>query len=351
MTCQTMPPASDPTAAATAELGPAAAAAALRQVQEMGAAVRAALAPLVVGQESVIEDLLVAVLCGGHCLLEGVPGLAKTLMVKSLARAIDLDCGRVQFTPDLLPSDLLGTDMLMDAPTAGRRMEFRPGPIFQHLVLADEINRAPPKTQSALLEAMQERQVTIGGSVHPLPDPFCVLATRNPIDQEGTYPLPEGQLDRFLMLVQIDYPTRDEEIEVVRRTTGPDDVTTAAVVSRETLVAAKQTVRMIPIGDHLLEEAVRLVRATRPGRGTAPAWLDRLVEYGAGPRGAQALVLAGKARAALAGRPCVTPADLQRSAPAVLRHRIVTRFESVAEGLTADTIIGRLLAEFLGAVG
>ena len=319
--------------------------AALEGVTRLGQQVRSALAAVVVGQHAVIDDLLVSLLCGGHCLLEGLPGLAKTLIVKSLAAATTLDFGRIQFTPDLLPADILGTDILTDQPTGSRRLEFLPGPVFHNVLLADEINRAPPKTQAALLEAMQEGQVTVGGVRHALPAPFFVLATRNPLEQEGTYPLPEGQLDRFLMQVHIDYPTRAEEIDVVRQTTGASGGQVEPVVSRETLAEAQRIVRLIPVAEPVLEQAVELVRASRPDDPCAAGWLKPLVEYGAGPRAAQALVLTAKARAALAGRPCVGREDLQRSAVAVLRHRIVPSFEADAQGVTAAAIVSRLVAE------
>ncbi len=322
------------------------AAAALTTVHRVARDIRAAIAPVVVGQQRVIDELLAGLLCGGHCLLEGVPGLAKTLIVKSLAAATDLDFSRIQFTPDILPADILGTDVLVEGPD-GRRLEFLPGPVFHNVLLADEINRAPPKTQAALLEAMQEGQVTIGGNRHPLPDPFFVLATRNPIEQEGTYPLPEGQLDRFLMLVQIDYPSRDEEIELVRRTTGPDVNAVKMTIDRTTLAMCRQTVRQIPVSEPLLEQAIMLVRASRPGDPLAPGWVKQLVDYGGGPRAAQALVLVAKALAGLEGRPCVGLEDLQRAAHPVLRHRLVLSLAAIADGITAAELVERLLAQRL----
>ncbi len=327
--------------------GPDRAAAALTTVHHVARDVRAAIAPVVVGQPRVIDELLAGLLCGGHCLLEGVPGLAKTLIVKSLAAATDLDFGRIQFTPDILPADILGTDVLVEGAGGGRRLEFLPGPVFHNVLLADEINRAPPKTQAALLEAMQEGQVTIGGNRHLLPDPFFVLATRNPIEQEGTYPLPEGQLDRFLMLVQIDYPSRDEEIELVRRTTGPDVSAVKMAIDRTTLAVCRQTVRQIPISEPLLEQAIMLVRASRPGDPLAPDWVKQLVDYGGGPRAAQALVLVAKALAGLDGRPCVGLEDLQRAAHPVLRHRLILSLAAAADGITAADLVERLLAQRL----
>ena len=327
------------------------AAAALRTVSRLASDVREAIASAVVGQRRVIDELLAGLLCGGHCLLEGVPGLAKTLIVKSLAESTDLDFGRIQFTPDILPADILGTDVLVDRPDAGRRLEFLPGPVFHNVLLADEINRAPPKTQAALLEAMQEGQVTIGGNRHLLPDPFYVLATRNPIEQEGTYPLPEGQLDRFLMLVQIDYPSREEEVELVRRTTGVAPATVSSVIDRETLAECRRTIRQIPVADPLLEQAIMLVRATRPVDPLAPDWAKPLIEYGGGPRAAQALVLVAKALAGLDGRPCVGLEDLQRAAGPVLRHRLVLSLTAAADGITADELVERLLAQLPGHGG
>ena len=327
---------------------PERAAIALATVHRLACDVREAVAPIVVGQRQVIDELLAGLLCGGHCLLEGVPGLAKTLIVKSLAAATDLDFGRLQFTSDILPADILGTDVLVDGAAGRRQLDFLPGPIFHNVLLADEINRAPPKTQAALLEAMQEGQVTVGGNPHLLPDPFYVLATRNPIEQEGTYPLPEGQLDRFLMLVQIGYPSREEEIELVRRTTGSAVGGVSRVIDRDTLAACRLTVRQIPIAEVVLEQAIVLVRASRPGDPLAPGWVGPLIDYGGGPRAAQALVLVAKALAAIDGRPCVGLEDLQRAAVPVLRHRLVRSLVATADGTTTDEIVERLLAERLG---
>jgi len=305
-----------------------------------------ALAPVIVGQQAVLDDMIATLLCGGHCLIEGVPGLAKTLMVKSLADALALDFGRIQFTPDLMPADITGTDVLEDDRAAGtRRLRFLPGPLFKNVLLADEINRAPPKTQSALLEAMQEMQVTVGGECHPLPRPFFVLATRNPIEQEGTYPLPEGQLDRFMVMLRVEYPDRDDEMEIVRRTTGAAQAAVAPVVDREALARAAELVRAIPVAEHVLHAAIDLVRATRPGSSGAPAWMAEQIRYGAGPRASQFLVLFAKAHAALAGRPCVEVHDVLRAAPAVLRHRLVRSFMAESEDISVDSIIDRLLRD------
>ena len=327
-------------------------AAALAEVARFKAAVLAAIDPVLVGQRVVVEGVLAAIVAGGHCLLEGVPGLAKTLLVKSVAQSLALDFGRIQFTPDLLPADITGTDVLdAEEQGPGRRLRFLQGPVFRNVLLADEINRAPPKTQAALLEAMQEGHVTAGGVTHPLPRPFIVLATRNPIEQEGTYPLPEGQLDRFMFLIDVDYPRADEEIEIVRRSTGAEPAPIRPVADRAAVAAAARVVRALPVSEHVLRAAVDLARATRPGTVESPAWLPRLVRYGAGPRASHFLVLAAKAFAALDGRPCAEIRDVRRAAPAVLAHRIVTSFEAESEGVTAGTIVQRLLAEGPGAAG
>ena len=299
----------------------------------------------IVGQRDVLEQLLVAILCRGHVLLEGVPGLAKTLMVRSLARSLSLDFGRIQFTPDLMPADITGTEVLEGDSGGARRHRFVAGPIFCQLLLADEINRSPPKTQSALLEAMQEGQVTAGGTTHPLPRPFIVLATENPIEQEGTYRLPEGQLDRFLAMVRVDYPTPRDELEIVRRTTGCDASESTAVVTPEELAAATALVRAVPMAEHVMAACVDLARATRPTDAAAPPWIGGLVEWGAGPRASQSLAVAAKARAAIAGKPCVELSDVVSVAHPVLRHRLVLSFEARADGMTADAVVDRLLAE------
>ncbi|MFM8636060.1 MAG: AAA family ATPase [Planctomycetia bacterium] len=330
---------------------PAAARASLAEVAAIRERLVTALDPVIVGQHDVIEDLLASLLCGGHCLLEGVPGLAKTLLVRSLAAAIDLGFGRIQFTPDLMPADIIGTDVLEteghdSAEGIGRRhLRFLPGPLFNNVILADEINRAPPKTQSALLEAMQETQVTVGSVRHRLPRPFFVLATRNPIEQEGTYPMPEGQLDRFMMMLTIDYPGREDELEIIRRTTGADEPAVQPVIDRDALARASTLVRAMPVAGHVMEAAIDLVRATRPGTSEAPPWVGHWVRYGAGPRASQFIVLSAKAHAALAGRPCVELGDIHRAAPAVLRHRLVRTFSAETDGISSETIIRRLLAD------
>jgi len=301
---------------------------------------------VIVGQHEVLEQLLLAVLCRGHCLLEGVPGLAKTVMVQTLGQVIDCSVSRVQFTPDLMPSDITGTDLIQEDPETGRRqMEFLPGPLFANLVLADEINRTPPKTQAALLEAMQERRVTCRGRTYELPDPFFVLATQNPIEQEGTYTLPEAQLDRFMFLIKVGYPSHDEEVEILRRTTGTVRPILKRLFTAAELVQLQELVRQVPVADHVLDHAVRLVQATRPGFGDVPD-ATRWVQWGAGPRAGQMLILGGKARALLHGRFHVAGEDLAALARPVLRHRLVLSFAAQAAGLSSDVIVDRIV-EFL----
>src|SRR5580693_1230046 len=294
----------------------------------------------IVGQHDVVEQLLIAVFARGHCILEGVPGLAKTLMVQSLAQSLALDFNRIQFTPDLMPSDITGTEVLYEDRASGaRELRFVTGPIFANLILADEINRTPPKTQAALLEAMQERQVTAGGHRHTLPDPFFVLATQNPIEQEGTYPLPEAQLDRFLFKVFITYPTPEEERRIYRLTTGVDEHEITPMLTGARIMALQRVVRRVPVSDHCLDYAMDLVRATRGPAHGGPAYINDWVAWGAGPRAGQSLILAAKARAALAGRPSVTVDDIRAIALPVLRHRIVINYNAQSSGETSDTII------------
>jgi len=307
------------------------------------AALRSEVGKVIVGQHETVEHLLVGLLAGGHCLLEGVPGLAKTLMVRTLGDAMHLTFKRVQFTPDLMPSDIVGTEILEEDHGTGRRVfRFQKGPVFAHLLLADEINRSPPKTQAALLEAMQERSVTYGGETYPLPRPFFVLATQNPIEQEGTYPLPEAQLDRFLLHLRIDYPSADEELAVLEATTGERQATATPVVGAEEVLLAQTLVRQVHVSRALLEWVVALVRATRP-KETADARVRDLVDWGAGPRAGQSLALAAKGRALLAGRLSVTLDDLRALAPSVLRHRVLVGFRGQAEGVSTDTLVARLL--------
>jgi MoxR-like ATPase len=296
------------------------------------------------GQHEAIEQLLIALLADGHALLVGVPGLAKTLLVRTLAETLALDFKRIQFTPDLMPADITGTETLHHDPrTDERTFRFLPGPIFANVVLADEINRTPPKTQAALLEAMQERQVTAGGVRHALPQPFFVLATQNPIEQEGTYPLPEAQLDRFMLQILIDYPTADEEFEIVRRTTGEAVAAVRPTLDGGAIRAASALVRRIPIADHLVRFALALVRRTRVGRPGAPDFINRYLDWGAGPRASQHLVLAAKARAALQGRAFVDEADVRAVAPAALRHRLLANYRAEADGVAPDDLTRMLL--------
>ncbi|MEX0654224.1 MAG: MoxR family ATPase [Phycisphaeraceae bacterium] len=302
------------------------------------------LGQVIVGQEAVIEELLVAVFAKGHALLVGVPGLAKTLLVSSLAKTLSLSFKRIQFTPDLMPSDITGTEILQDDPETGqRRFMFLKGPIFSHLVLADEINRTPPKTQAALLEAMQEKTVSAGGEDFVLEAPFFVLATQNPIEQEGTYPLPEAQLDRFLFNIQVGYPERDDELEIMRRVTGTDPVDLEPVLGRDEILNLQALVRRVPVPDHVYQYALSLVRGTRADSGESPEFMRDWLAYGAGPRASLNLILAGKARAALKGRFHVAIEDIQAVALPVMRHRIIPSFAAQSEGMDADAIVKKLM--------
>jgi MoxR-like ATPase len=304
------------------------------------------LGKVVIGQDKVIEQLLIGLFSRGHCLLVGVPGLAKTLLVSTLAKILDLSFKRIQFTPDLMPADITGTDILQDDPeTHRRKFVFLPGPLFANMILADEINRTPPKTQAALLEAMQEYHVTAGGHTYPLPRPFFVLATQNPIEQEGTYPLPEAQLDRFMFQIAVEYPSRDEELSIMKQTTSGKVQELSAILSGDKILHLQELVRQVIVADHVFQYAADLVRATRPKEPATPKFLPELVSWGAGPRASQYLILAGKARALLHGRPHVTTADIREVAYPVLRHRLITTFHADAEGITTDHIIERLLKE------
>jgi len=306
---------------------------------------------VIVGQGRVLDETLLALLCGGHAVVEGVPGLAKTLLIATLARTLSMQFSRIQFTPDLMPSDITGTEVIEEDRTSGTRsLRFVRGPIFSNLVLADEINRTPPKTQAALLEAMQERQVTVGGVAHRLPSPFFVLATQNPIEQEGTYPLPEAQLDRFMMNIHIGYPTEAEELEIVRRTTGETSAQSSAVMDAMDLSRVQAAVRRMPVPEHVAKYALRLVRATRIGERAendsmteVPKIVKDYVAWGAGPRASQFLILGAKAKALMAGHTHVLPAHLQAIALPVLRHRIVTNFNAEADGVTSEIIVQNLL--------
>ncbi len=299
---------------------------------------------VIVGQKQVIKELLVALFARGHCLLVGVPGLAKTLTIRTLAEALALKFNRIQFTPDLMPSDITGTEVIQEDKTTGNRsFRFLPGPIFGNVILADEINRTPPKTQAALLEAMQEQQVTVGGQRHILPDPFFVLATQNPIEQEGTYPLPEAQLDRFMFHVWVDYPNEEDELEIVKRTTADLEVKIVPILHAEQIKALTRIIRKVPIADHVAKYALQLARLTRRNEPEAPDFIKANVLWGAGPRASQYLVLGAKAHAVLMGRMFVTHEDIQAVAPPVLRHRIKTNFNADAEGITADHLIQKLM--------
>ena len=315
----------------------------IRQQLEKLTPLRTAIAQAIVGQTDVVEQLLIGLLAGGHCLLEGVPGLGKTLLVRTLGQALDLKFRRVQFTPDLMPSDILGTEILEeDHGTGHRHFKFQPGPVFTNLLLADELNRTPPKTQAALLEAMQERTVSYAGVTHELPAPFFVLATQNPLEQAGTYPLPEAQLDRFLLHVRVDYPTADEERDIIEQTTGTRTAAVPQVMTGDEVLALQARVREVHLGADLLEWITRLVRASRPGDG-APPEVMQWVRWGAGPRAGQSLVLAAKARALLHGRFAATKADIVALAAPVLRHRLLLSFAAEAEMKGADDVVAALL--------
>jgi MoxR-like ATPase len=303
------------------------------------------LSKAVIGQREVIDQILAAIFTRGHILLVGVPGLAKTLMVSSVARILDVNFKRVQFTPDLMPSDITGTNVLEDAEGGRRSFRFVHGPIFTNILLADEINRTPPKTQAALLEAMQERQVTNGQETYSLPDPFFVIATQNPIEQEGTYPLPEAQLDRFMFDIQIGYPTLDEEEKILTTTTRGEAVELNKVLSGKAIINLQKLVNSVPVSDYAIKYVARLVRATRPANPDSPQFVKDLVDFGAGPRAGQNLIRAGKAMAAMDGRFSVSLDDIRKVAMPVLRHRINTNFQAQAEGQTTETLIKRLLAE------
>ena len=299
---------------------------------------------VIVGMENVIEQLLIAMLCRGHCILEGVPGLAKTLLVSKVAQMLGLSFRRIQFTPDLMPADITGTDVLEEDHTTGKRVfRFIQGPLFANIILADEINRTPPKTQSALLEAMQERQVTVGGESCPLPHPFFVLATQNPIEQEGTYPLPEAQLDRFMLKIKVDYPSEEEEIDIVKRVTTDYSFEAGEILSGEDIEQMQSIVRKVPVGDHVYQYATRLARRTRPNQDHEPAFINEMVSWGAGPRASIFLLLAAKARAILRGRYHATTEDIAAMALPALRHRVIPTFNAEAAGQSSDDIIVRLL--------
>ena len=318
---------------------------AIDQLREANARLTEQLGRIIVGQQNVIEQLAICLFARGHALLMGVPGLAKTLLISRLAEAMSLTFSRIQFTPDLMPMDITGTDILQELPGGRRAFEFAPGPVFANIVLADEINRAPSKTQAAMLEAMQEHRVTIAGRTYELTAPFFVLATQNPIEQEGTYPLPEAQLDRFMFMIGVDYPSRDEELAIARNTTGGDLPQLDKVLTGEEVIAFQKLVRRVPVPDHLYEFAVDLTRRTRPGSSESPAWMKPLVSWGAGPRAVQYLILGAKARAALQGSYVVRMEDIVAVADPVLRHRVMTTFTAESEGVTSRDVAKRLVEE------
>ena len=318
--------------------------AAAARVREAHARIKTELRKAIVGLDDVIDQLLISILARGHCLLVGVPGLAKTLLISTLAKSLSLSFNRIQFTPDLMPADITGTEVIQeDKATGSRTLRFLKGPIFANVILADEINRTPPKTQAALLEAMQERQVTVGGVKHPLAPPFFVLATQNPIEQEGTYPLPEAQLDRFMFMVRVDYPSEEEEMRIVESTTKPTVIDLKQVVSAAEIEELQEIVRRVPVPEHVLRWVLSLVRATRVGQPDQLALVKDRVAWGAGPRASQYLVLGAKAHALLAGRTYASIADVRAVAHPVLRHRIITTYGAEAEGYTSDRLVDDLL--------
>jgi MoxR-like ATPase len=317
---------------------------AVQKLNECYRVIKSELAKVIVGQAEVVDELLIAMFSRGHCMLEGVPGLAKTLMISTLSDTLTLRFNRIQFTPDLMPSDITGTEVIHENKATGaREFRFLPGPLFANVILADEINRTPPKTQAALLEAMQEHQVTTGGVRRKLEEPFFVLATQNPIEQEGTYPLPEAQLDRFMFKVLVDYPTEAEEFEIVRLTTAPFRPTLTKVLSAKEIIELQDIVRRVPVADHVIRYAMKLVRLTRVSKGDTPKFVQDNVSWGAGPRASQYLILGGKARAVLQGRYYVSTEDIAAVARPVLRHRIITNFNAEAEGINSDKIVQQLL--------
>ena len=317
----------------------------IEQLRQCHSRLKQELGRVIVGQTDVIEQLAIVLFARGHGLLMGVPGLAKTLLVSKLAETMSLGFSRVQFTPDLMPMDITGTDILQDTPEGRREFQFVHGPIFANIVLADEINRAPPKTQAALLEAMQERRVTVLGKPYILEEPFLVLATQNPVEQEGTYPLPEAQLDRFMFLIELTYPSEAEEIQIARTTTGDELPTLDALLHADEIHAFQQLVRRVPVPEHIYQFAVKLVRKTRPQEADAPDWLGPLVSWGAGPRAVQFLILGGKTRAALSGQYMVRLEDIAAVAEPVLTHRLITTFAAQSEGVDARSIVRRLIEE------
>lgn len=300
---------------------------------------------IIVGQSAVLEQILAAIFTRGHCLLVGVPGLAKTLMVSTLARILDVQFKRIQFTPDLMPSDITGTNVLEEDDQGKRYFRFMEGPVFTNILLADEINRTPPKTQAALLQAMQEREVTVGQQTYPLPEPFFTIATQNPIEQEGTYPLPEAQLDRFMFNIKVDYPTLEEEEKILAATTRSEKAEVRKILNGKAIVSLQKLVNSVAVSPYIIQYVTRLVRATRPNDPAAPAFVREMVDWGAGPRAGQFLIQGGKALAAMDGRFTVAIEDVQKLAVPVLRHRISTNFQAQAEGMTTDDLVLRLIKE------
>jgi MoxR-like ATPase len=315
----------------------------VQQFRDTAAAIETEIGKVIVGQADVVRHVLICVIAGGHALLEGVPGLGKTMLIKTLAETLDLNFARIQFTPDLMPADIVGTDILEETPEGRRQFRFQPGPVFANLVLADEINRATPKTQSALLEAMQEKAVTVAKRTYKLDPPFFVLATQNPLEMEGTYPLPEAQLDRFLFKVNVAFPSATDLVEILSRTTGQQTPAAGKAATGPQIVAMGQLARHIPVPSHVAEFVARLVVATHPDHDTAPPMVKQYVRYGASPRGAQSLILGAKITALFAGRLNVAFDDVAAVAPAALRHRLLLNFEGQAEGVTTDTVVGELL--------
>jgi MoxR-like ATPase len=319
--------------------------AAIDELGKIYQGLRAELGKTIIGQDEVIEKLAICLFARGHALLMGVPGLAKTLLVSSVAQTFDLSFNRIQFTPDLMPADITGTDIIQESTSGKREFEFVKGPVFANLLLADEINRAPAKTQSAMLEAMQENKVTVLGKTYVLQPPFFVLATQNPIEQEGTYPLPEAQLDRFMFLIEVEYPSAAEETRIARETTGAAKQALSKLIDGEKIIAFQQLVRRVPVPDHLYDYAVQIVRKTRPGQPESPQWIKDTVGWGAGPRAVQYLILGAKARAALRGNYMASLEDLEAIAPAVLNHRVITNFAAESQGMTSKKIIQKLITE------
>ncbi len=316
----------------------------LESLREAHRQMRSEVGKIIIGQEKVLDQLLMAIFCRGHALLVGVPGLAKTLMVSTLSQALDMSFKRIQFTPDLMPTDITGTEVIQDDPVTRQRMfKFLPGPLFANIVLADEINRTPPKTQAALLESMQERKASIGGTDYPMADPFFVLATQNPIEQEGTYPLPEAQLDRFLFMIKVEYPTSEEEDRIMRQGTSDTQINVTKVLHAEEILKLQQIVRRVPVADHVFNYAKRLTRMSRPGTPEAADFVNKWLTWGAGPRASMNLIMAAKAHAILQGKHHVSTDDVAAVTEPILRHRLIPNFTAQSEGITVEDIIGRLL--------